>query len=238
MKIDVITIFPELFTPFFQTGMLKIAQEKQLVSFTAHNLRDFTADKHKQVDDEPYGGGPGMVMKPEPFFTALQAVLGSSPFLLSEKVRTVLLTPRGVRLNQQLVQNLAGAARLVFLCGRYEGVDERVASFVTDEISIGDYILSGGEVAAMVIIEAVTRLKAGVLGEVGSLVEESFSQGLIEYPQYTRPAQWLNMSVPEVLLSGNHQAIKKWRHEQALLSTKLRRPDLWAARSEEMGGDS
>lgn len=226
MKIDVITIFPELFKPFFNLGMLKIAQEKKLISLKAHNLRDYTTNKHKQVDDEPYGGGPGMVMKPEPFFAALKSVLGQEPFFLKGKIRTVLLTPRGTRLTQQLVTNLAQSERMVLLCGRYEGVDNRVASFVTDEISIGDYVLSGGEVAAMVLIEAVSRLIAGVLGEVGSLVEESFSQGLIEYPQYTRPATWLNMKVPEVLLSGNHQEIKKWRHEQAVLSTKLRRPDM------------
>jgi len=228
MKIDVITIFPELFDPFFNTGMLKIAQEKGLVSLKAHNLRDYTTDRHRQVDDEPYGGGPGMVMKPEPFYAAVEAVLGQSPFVLKGKVRTVLLTPRGVRLKQQLVANLASSEKIVLLCGRYEGVDNRVSSFVTDEISIGDYILSGGEVAAMVLIEAVIRLVAGVLGEVGSLVEESFSEGLIEYPQYTRPANWQELKVPEVLLSGNHQAIKEWRHEQAVLSTKLRRPDLLA----------
>ena len=226
MKVDIVSIFPEIFGPVFGAGMLRLAQERGLIEIVAHDLRDFTVDKHRQVDDEPYGGGPGMVMKPEPFFAAVESIVGGTPFVLPKGVRTVLLAPQGRPLTQQLVAGLAQADRLVLLCGRYEGVDARVGAFVTDEISIGDYVLSGGEVAAMVVVDAVGRLTAGVLGDEASLIEESFAAGLLEYPQYTRPVSWLGIKVPDVLVSGDHAAIGSWRRRQADFVTKVRRPDL------------
>lgn len=226
MKIDIVSIFPEVFEPVFKVGMSRLAQERGLLEINAHDLRDFTTDKHRQVDDEPYGGGPGMVMKPEPFYQAMVSLLGASPFVVPKGVRTILLTPQGRPLDQSLVSGLARAARLIILCGRYEGVDARVNTFVTDEISIGDYVLSGGEIGAMVIVDAVGRLLSGVLGAEASLDEESFSDGLLEYPQYTRPASWMGQDVPDVLVSGNHGEIKKWRLRESQLRTRTRRPDL------------
>lgn len=226
MRIDIVSIFPQVFEPVFGVGMLRLAREKGLLELAAHDLRDYTTDKHRQVDDEPYGGGPGMVMKPEPFFKATRSILGESPFLLPRGVRTVLLSPTGEPLRQPLVANLAGAERLVILCGRYEGVDARVSTFVTDEISVGDYILSGGEIAAMVLVDAIGRLIGGVLGAEESLDEESFTGGLLEYPQYTRPASWSGMEVPQVLVSGDHGAIAAWRRTTAEFLTAARRPDL------------
>jgi len=226
VKIDIVSIFPEVFEPVFRVGMSRLAQERGLLELAAHDLRDFTADKHRRVDDEPYGGGPGMVMKPEPFYAAMTALLGGSPFVLPKGVRTILLTPQGVRLSQPIVDGLSKAERLVILCGRYEGVDARVNTFVTDEISVGDYVLSGGEIGAMVLVDAVGRLISGVLGAEASLDEESFSNGLLEYPQYTRPASWLGLPVPDVLVSGDHGAVKEWRRRMAELRTRARRPDL------------
>ena len=226
MKIDIVSIFPEVFEPVFRVGMSRLAQERGLLELAAHDLRDFTADKHRRVDDEPYGGGPGMVMKPEPFYAAMTALLGESLFVLPKGVRTILLTPQGVRLSQPIVDGLSKAERLVILCGRYEGVDARVNTFVTDEISVGDYVLSGGEIGAMVLVDAVGRLISGVLGAEASLDEESFSNGLLEYPQYTRPASWLGLPVPDVLVSGDHGAVKEWRRRMAELRTRARRPDL------------
>lgn len=226
MKIDIVSIFPEVFEPVFKVGMSRLAQERGLLELAAHDLRDFTADKHRRVDDEPYGGGPGMVMKPEPFYAAMTALLGGSPFVLSKGVRTILLTPQGESLSQPLVTGLSKAARLIILCGRYEGVDARVNTFVTDEISVGDYVLSGGEIGAMVLVDAVGRLISGVLGAEASLDEESFSNGLLEYPQYTRPASWRGLTVPDVLVSGDHGAVKEWRRRMAELRTRARRPDL------------
>lgn len=226
MKIDIVSIFPEVFGSVFNIGMSRLAQERGLLEISAHDLRDFTADKHRQVDDEPYGGGPGMVMKPEPFYEAMRSLVGGSPFVLPKGVRSVLLTPQGAPLSQDLVKGLSRAQRLIILCGRYEGVDARVSTFVTDEISIGDYVLSGGEIGAMVLVDAVGRLISGVLGDEASLDEESFCAGILEYPHYTRPATWLGMKVPDVLVSGDHGAIKKWRHGTAEFLTKARRPDL------------
>lgn len=226
MKVDIVSIFPEVFEPVFNVGMSRVARERGLLEIDAHDLRDFTTDKHRQVDDVPYGGGPGMVMKPEPFYTALTTLLGGSPLLLPKGVRTILLTPRGAPLSQTLVGGLSTAERLIILCGRYEGIDARVGAFVSDEISIGDYILSGGEIGAMVIVDAVGRLLSGVLGDEASLEEESFSFGLLEYPHFTRPASWRGMNVPGVLVSGDHGAIKKWRLEEARRLTGIRRPDL------------
>jgi tRNA (guanine37-N1)-methyltransferase len=187
---------------------------------SVRDLRDHTTDKHRTVDDEPFGGGAGMVMKPEPWYAAVEATPGF------EDARRILLTPAGRRLDQTLVEDLAGEEHLILMCGRYEGVDERVAALATDEISVGDYVLPGGEVAGLVLVEAVTRLVPGVVKEASSLEQESFTTGLLDYPHYTRPASFRGMDVPEVLLSGNHAAIEAWRAEQALGRTIQRRPDL------------
>jgi tRNA (guanine37-N1)-methyltransferase len=226
MRIDIISIFPEMFDPVLNTGMLRLARERELLDVRLHNLRDATSDKHRQVDDEPYGGGPGMVMTPEPFYQALSGVLGEPPYVLPGGTRTILLSARGTLLRHEMVQALSRAQRLVLLCGRYEGVDARVADFVTDEVSIGDYVLSGGEIGAMVLVDAVGRLMAGVLGAEESLDEESFTAGQLEYPHYTRPALWRGLGVPPVLTSGDHRRIREWRAGEARFSTKVRRPDL------------
>lgn len=228
MRIDIFTIFPDMFKFPLAEGMLRIAQEKKLVEVTVYNLRDFTDDRHKQVDDAPYGGGVGMVMKPEPFFEGVSSLVPDQDLEALKKVaRIILLTPQGKTLNQSIVKSLAEENHLILLCGRYEGVDERVRAYLaTDEISIGDYILSGGELPAMVLIEAVSRLVLGVLGAEYSVVEETFTNGLLEYPQYTRPATYRGWSAPEILLSGNHQEITKWRRRQSLLRTFKQRPDL------------
>lgn len=231
MKIDIVSIFPEVFEPVFKIGMGRLAQERGLLEINAHDLRDFTTDKHRQVDDVPYGGGPGMVMKPEPFYRAMTALLKGSPFLVRRGIRTVLLTPQGRPFSQSMAEGFSKAERLVILCGRYEGVDARVNTFVTDEVSIGDFVLSGGEIGAMVLVDAVGRLITGVLGAEASLEEESFSNGLLEYPQYTRPALWHDMAVPDVLVSGHHGAIREWRRRQAELRTEVRRPDLYGLAS-------
>ncbi len=226
MKVDIISIFPEVFEPVFGVGMNRLAQERGLLQITGHDLRDYTQDKHRQVDDLPYGGGPGMVMKPEPFYRALESILDGSPFVLPGGVRTILMTPQGEPMSQKLLVDLSKAERLVLLCGRYEGVDSRVSSFVTDEISVGDYVLSGGEIGAMAVVDGVCRLLSGVLGDETSLDEESFTQGLLEYPQYTRPSTWMGFDVPDVLMSGNHKAIQEWRSEKAGFATRTKRPDL------------
>jgi tRNA (guanine37-N1)-methyltransferase len=223
MHFHVITIFPEFFTSPFSVSLLKKAQDKGVVSCTVHNLRDYATGTHRSTDDAPYGGGRGMVMKPEPIVAALEAVCQPLP-----NPWRVLLSPQGIPLTQAKVHELAYRDTLVFLCGRYEGVDERVRAFVNEEISIGDYILSGGEIAALVIIDSVARLVPGVVGRKESIEEESFSEGLLEYPQYTRPEEFRGLRVPEVLLSGNHAEIARWRRRQALLRTRERRPDLLA----------
>ena len=223
MHFHVITIFPDLFTSPLSVSLLKKAQEKGVISCTIHNLRDYAAGKHRSTDDTPYGGGWGMVMKPEPVVTALEEV-GRS---LSQPWR-ILLSPQGVPLSQAKVAELAGRATLILVCGRYEGIDERIRRFVDEEISIGDYILSGGEVAALVVIDAVARLVPGVVGRQESTVYESFSEELLEYPQYTRPEEFRGLRVPEVLLSGHHAEIARWRRRQSLHRTQARRPDLLA----------
>lgn len=223
MRFDVLTLFPEMFQGPLQSSILGRAVESGLISVHLHNIRDHAEDKHQVVDDYAYGGGPGMLMKPEPLFRAVEHVVS----VAEPRGRIVLLTPQGRLLSHGVVAELAGEERLVLVCGHYEGVDERVREhLVDDEISIGDYVLSGGELPAMVLIEAVSRRVQGVLGSEESLIDESHAGGLLEYPQYTRPAEFRGWSVPEVLLSGNHGLIAKWRREQSVLRTARRRPDL------------
>jgi len=219
MKITILTLFPEMFQTPLNHGIFKRATEKGVVVIEIVNFRDFAKDKHRKVDDYPYGGGAGMILKPEPIFSALEDV---------EPGYVVYLSPQGKILNQNKVEELVQKSHLILLCGHYEGVDERVrTALVDEEISIGDYILSGGEIPALVLADAVVRLLPDVLGNKGSLKEESFADGLLEYPQYTRPAEYKGMKVPNILVSGNHALIAKWRRQQALKKTKETRPDLW-----------
>jgi tRNA (guanine37-N1)-methyltransferase len=221
MKITIISIFPDMFSSPLSYGVLKIAQDKGALEVSLLDLRDFTDDVHRQVDDIPYGGGPGMVMKPEPFFKAVNHVNHEK----GDPV--ILMTPQGRPLNQKLVDDLASFKHIIILCPRYEGIDERVRThLVSHEISIGDYILSGGEIPAMVLVDSITRKLEGVLGSAESLTEESFASNTLEYPQYTRPSEYQGLKVPNILLSGNHGEIKKWRDQQALDRTAKRRPDL------------
>lgn len=218
LEFHVVTIFPEMFESPFAHSIIRRGQDSGALRIDIHNLRDFTHDKHRMTDDTPYGGGPGMVMKVEPLVEAIEAVRGNGPVLL--------MSPQGERFSQKMAQELAKEERLTIVCGRYEGFDERVRPFVDREISIGDYILTGGEIAAMAVIDSVSRLVPGVLGESESLNEETFSDSLIEYPHYTRPDSFRGMDVPEVLLSGNHEVIRKWRRREAIKRTLERRPDL------------
>ena len=229
MRIDILTLFPEMFQNVLGESMLKIASEKELVSFHLHNIRDYSNDKHRCVDDKPYGGGAGMVMKPEPVFNAVEAVE-----LLDDAVSTkILLTPQGKTFNQGIADNLSKETRLMIICGRYEGFDERIRSGIDAlEISIGDYVLTGGEIPAMVLIDSISRLVPGVLGGDDSLQDESFMNRMLEYPQYTRPAEFRGMKVPEVLKSGHHSKIEEWRMENAILRTQERRPDLLKEKTE------
>jgi tRNA (guanine37-N1)-methyltransferase len=222
LKIDVVTIFPQMLKGFVEESMLKRAAQMGAVAFRAVDLRDFTTDRHRTTDDRPYGGGPGMVMKPEPMFAAVES-------MRTPGCRVVLMTPQGRRFDQALARELAECRHLVFLCGHYEGVDERVRTHLaTDEISIGDYVLTNGALAAAVVIDAVVRLQPGVLGGPGAAASDSFSNGLLEYPQYTRPPEFRGLAVPEVLVSGDHGAIARWRAEQSMDRTRQRRPDLLA----------
>jgi tRNA (guanine37-N1)-methyltransferase len=232
VRLDVVTIFPEYFDGPLRTSLLGKAAEDGAVDIRVHDLRAWTSDRHRSVDDTPYGGGAGMVMRADVWFSALEEIWGEDApdGVGGPRPRTVVLTPRGTPLTQSLAAELAEEQRLVLCCGRYEGIDERVhEAAATDEISIGDYVLAGGEAAAVVVIEAVTRLVPGVLGNTASAKEESFADGLLEYPQYTRPAEIRGMRVPDVLLSGDHGAIARWRHEQSRDLTRVRRPDLYAA---------
>lgn len=230
MRIDVYTIFPAIFHSPLGEGLLGKAIRKGLVDVRVHDIRDYAPGKHRQVDDAPFGGGPGMVMKPEPIFEAVTRTLGyglDELDRLKKEVAVILLTPRGERLTQSKVVELSSLPHLALICGRYEGVDERVLEHLcTEALSIGDYVLSGGEFAALVVIEAVTRLVPGVVGNLESLREESFSGNLLEYPQYTRPAEYLGWRVPEVLLSGDHGAVEKWRRRAAREWTRRMRPEL------------
>ena len=229
LRFDIITIFPEFFREVIDCGILRRARNAGLVEITAHDLRQWTTDKHHVVDDRPFGGGDGMVLKPEPIFTAVEALTGAARREdIPAKTRVMLLSAQGQVFSQSLAQEIAQeTAHVVLICGRYEGVDERVAAaLVTDEISIGDYVLSGGEPAATVVIDAVVRLLPGALGSETSAVFESFSEGLLDHPQYTRPPEFRGMKVPEVLLSGNHAEIERWRKEAAIAKTRRKRPDL------------
>ena len=228
MKVDVLTLFPEMFAGPLDVSIIRRAREAGLLDLRIQNLRDFTHDRHQTVDDRPFGGGPGMVLKPEPLFEAIERLAG-------EKTRVILTSPAGRVFSQAVAQELARYEHLLFICGSYEGVDERVIeALVDDEISIGDYVLTNGGLAAMVIVDAVTRLIPGALGDEESAVQESFSQGLLEYPHYTRPAEFRGMNVPEVLLSGHHAEIEKWRLEQAKARTAKRRPDLTGKKNEDL----
>ncbi|HEX6479513.1 MAG TPA: tRNA (guanosine(37)-N1)-methyltransferase TrmD, partial [Ktedonobacteraceae bacterium] len=221
MHFDIFTLFPDMFQGPFSESILKRAQERGLLSIALHNIRDATTDKHHVVDDYPYGGGAGMVMKPEPIFTAVEAVHEGGPI--------ILLTPQGRLFNQQIARELAQEPRVTLICGHYEGIDERVLEhLVTDELSIGDYVLTGGELAAMIVVDATSRLIPGVLGGDESTLEESHSENLLEYPHYTRPPEFRGWKVPDVLLSGNHAEIAKWRRKESLRRTRERRPDLFA----------
>jgi tRNA (guanine37-N1)-methyltransferase len=223
MKIDVVTIFPDLITANLAHGILRRAHEAGQIEVTAHDLRDHTHDRHRSTDDTPYGGGAGMVMKPAPIFDCVEALN------LDADTPVILLTPQGRPFTQAIARELSTHSKLVMLCGRYEGFDERVrTNLATDEISVGDFVLTGGELAALIVIDAVIRLIPGVLGSGESTEEESFSDGLLEYPHFTRPPDFRGWTVPDVLLSGNHAEIAKWRRKEQFRRTRERRPDLWA----------
>jgi tRNA (guanine37-N1)-methyltransferase len=224
MRFDILTLFPEMFRGPFDESIIRRGQDKGLISITLHQIRDYSLDKHRTVDDTPYGGGAGMLMKPDPLAAAITAAKAHNPAAF-----VVLTTPQGRCLDQALSQELAAKPGLIIVCGRYEGVDERIVQQYVDlELSIGDYILSGGELAAMVTVDCVTRLIPGVLGSDESAAADTFSDGLLEYPQYTRPPEFDGIKVPDILLSGNHAAIARWRREQSLLRTARKRPDLLA----------
>lgn len=220
MKIDVLTLFPNMFSGPLDESIIKRARANGLLELRIHNLRDYTHDRHRTVDDKPFGGGPGMLLKPNPVFEAVESLVG-------EETRVVLLVPTGRTMDQAMVKDLALSPHLLLVCGSYEGFDERIREYLADdELSVGDYVLTNGALPAMVVIDAITRLLPGALGDAESAREDSFSHGLLEYPQYTRPANFRGLKVPEVLLSGNHAEIAKWRLEQARLRTRERRPDL------------
>ena len=230
MQFEVFTLLPEVFPPYLESSILQRARQRGLIDVHVHNIRDYTHDKHHTTDDTPYGGGGGMVMKPEPVFEAVETVLGfalrSNP-TQPAPVPIILLTPQGRVFTQRIAEDLSAYERIALLCGRYEGVDERIREhLVTDEISIGDYVLTGGELPALMIIDAISRLIPGVLGDPTGAEDDSHSMGLLEYPHYTRPPEFRGWQVPEVLLSGDHAKIEKWRREQALIRTLTRRPDI------------
>ena len=225
MKIDILTLFPEICRAPLSESMMKRAQENKIVDLRIHNLRDWTTDKHHVVDDAPFGGGQGMVMKPEPIFAAVEELQKSA--ISNQKSKIILMSPGGRRLDQELATELSKESHLTVVCGHYEGVDHRVIEQIVDfEVSIGDYVLTNGAIAAVVLVDAVVRLLPGVLGHEQSAHDDSFSAGLLEAPQYTRPAEFRGWKIPDVLLSGNHAEIAKWRKEQALKRTKQNRPDL------------
>ena len=222
MTFDIVTIFPAMIEQPLAAGILGRAIDGGVIDVKVRDLRDFTTDRHRVVDDEPYGGGPGMVLKPEPIFRALDAIEAARGGPLT----VIMTSPQGKRFTQDVARRLSGAAHIVLLCGRYEGIDDRVRERVTEELSIGDYVLTGGELAALVVLDAVARLVPGVVGDERSVAEDSFSRGLLDFPQYTRPAEFAALRVPDVLLSGNHAEIRRWRKREALSRTLSRRPDL------------
>ncbi|MFA6612816.1 MAG: tRNA (guanosine(37)-N1)-methyltransferase TrmD [Dehalococcoidales bacterium] len=225
MRIDILTLFPEMFDGPFASSIIKRAMDRNLVNIYVNNFRNYARDRHQIVDDCPYGGGAGMVLKPEPIFEAVEDLAGK-PYVKNPKKPVILLSPQGRIFDQKIARQLASCENLILICGHYEGFDERIVQHLaTDEISIGDYVLSGGEPAAIVMVDAITRLIPGAIDEM-SAADDSFSRGLLEYPQYTRPANYRNLSVPDILLSGNHGQIEKWRRMQALKRTLERRPDL------------
>lgn len=232
VRFDIFTLFPGMFAGPFEESIIKRAREAGLVEIALHNIRDYATDKHQVTDDSPYGGGGGMVMKPEPIFNAVESVLNLPPRSATQPsppslVPIILLTPQGRTFTQGVAAELAQHERLALICGRYEGIDERVRlHLATDELSIGDFVLSGGELAAMVIVDTVTRLLPGALGDPTGAIEDSYASGLLEYPHYTRPANFRGWTVPEILLSGHHARVAAWRREQALARTLARRPDL------------
>jgi tRNA (guanine37-N1)-methyltransferase len=221
MRFDIITIFPEMFASVFSGGIIRKAQDKGLLEIAVHDLRDFTRDKHRQVDDRPYGGLEGMVLKPEPIFAAVEAVRRETDS------RVHLLSPQGARFNSAWAEELASHRQVVLICGRYEGVDERVIQHLVDgEISVGDYVLSGGEPAAVVVVDAVSRFVGGVVGKEESVRHDSFAEGILDFPHYTRPREFRGLKVPQLLFSGDHKKIERWRRKKALEKTINRRPDL------------
>lgn len=226
MKITILTIFPEMFEGPLSASILKRAREQGLLTFETVNFRDYALSKHKNVDDVPFGGGAGMLLKPEPIFAALEAVRGPKE---AYRGKVILMSPQGASFTQQAAARLAREQELIFICGHYEGFDERIRTLADEEISIGDYVLTGGELPAMVVIDSLCRLIPGVLGEAASHEADSFSDGLLEHPHYTRPREFRGMEVPEVLLSGNHEEIRRWRRKEALRRTWLRRRELLEA---------
>lgn len=228
MQFDVFTLLPEVFPPYLESSILQRARKRGLIDIRIHNIRDYTHDKHHTTDDTPYGGGGGMVMKPEPVFEAIESVLGKETLQTKPvTIPVVLLTPQGRVFNQHIAEELSRYERIALLSGRYEGVDERIRKhLVTDEVSLGDYVLTGGELPALILIDAVSRLIPGVLGDPTGAEDDSHSMGLLEYPHYTKPAEFRGWKVPEVLTSGDHAKIEKWRREQALLRTYHKRPDM------------
>lgn len=224
MKIHIITTFPKFFESPLDESMMKRARQREVVKIYVHDLRDFTTDKHRSVDDYPYGGGPGMIMKPEPFFACVEHIRAAHDLAAA---RVILLSPQGETFSQKKANDLAGEPALIFLCGHYKGIDERVHEYLaTEELSIGDYVLTGGELPALVVIDAVVRLLPGVLGDLDSAVGDSFQTGMLDYPHYTRPEEFRGWRVPEVLMSGHHARIAQWRREQAEARTRARRADL------------
>jgi tRNA (guanine37-N1)-methyltransferase len=237
MKIDVLTIFPEFFTQVFDFGIIRRAKLAGIVEINVHDIREYATDKHKMVDDRPFGGGDGMVLKPEPIFSAIENLLGTTNRDdYAEGTSVVLLSPQGTPLKQSMAGAMGGETKhLVLICGRYEGVDERVTeTLVTEEISIGDYVLSGGEPAAVVLVDTIVRLLPNALGSDTSAENDSFSDGLLDYPHYTRPAEFRGMKVPDVLLNGNHAEIENWRRQKALEKTRSKRKDLLEGENGEM----
>ncbi len=232
MQIDIITIFPEMFKGVFDFSIIKRARQKKIVEINLYNLRDYTTDKHKKVDAPPYGGGSGMVMMPDPIFRAAERILRKN--IARTKQRIVLLSPQGRVLSQKIVKEYLDFEQIILICGRYEGVDNRVRqALIDDEISIGDYVLGGGEIPAMVFVDCLVRLLPGALGDEASKKIESFEEGLLEYPQYTRPQNYRGMKVPQILLSGNHRKIQEWRKKKALETTLKKRPDLLKKEAEK-----